>query len=54
MMIALGGIQFKTCFNKSYKYLMDFLDIMMNNYNVHLFSFVGDNGRNWRSLKNSD
>ena len=33
---------------------MYFLDIMMNKYNLHLFSFVEDNGRDWRTLNNSD
>ena len=42
-------------FSKQIVQIFDvFLDIMMNNYKVHLFSFVGNNGRNWRSLKNSD
>ena len=55
MMITLVGVQFNTCYNnKSYKYLMYFLDIMMNKYNLHLFSFVEDDGRDWRSLKKSD
>ena len=52
MMITFGCIQFKTCHRTNDCCI--FIDIMMNNYNLHLFSFVEDNGRDWRSLKNSD